>query len=128
MAGGQERGGEERSRGGQDWGGRGAIPGGGCGAVEVDGFGTLLSQVQWRRSLHMHEASPVKQSNRVKNQLSEDVMMTRNMVEHLGHSEQKRILRHQVLPARPRGESHNRPARHLARCTLLIPAPQAGRT
>ena len=115
------------SLGGQDWGGRGAIRGGGCGAVDVDDFETVLSQVQWRRSLHMNEASPVKLSKRVKNQLSEDVLMTRNMVEHLGHSEHKRILHHQVLPARPRVESHNGPSRHLARCTLRIPAPPAGK-
>lgn len=90
----------------------------------VDVSGTLVSQVQWRRSLHMSEGSPAaKQSSRVRDQLSEDVLITRNMVQHLGHSEHKAVLRHQVLPARPRGESHTRPAMRFARCTLRVPAP-----
>ncbi|KAJ1476375.1 hypothetical protein T484DRAFT_1965993 [Baffinella frigidus] len=54
------------------------------------------ADVQWRRSLHMSEGSPAaKQSSRVRDQLSEDVLITRNMVQHLGHSEHKAVLRHQ---------------------------------
>jgi hypothetical protein len=52
----------------------------------------FLPQVQWRRSLHVGETSPGRISRKERKAIQEDIIVTRNVLEYLGHSHHEEVL------------------------------------